>query len=346
MSFIIFILCAVAAYQAYKRRSPLGFAGTGALLVLAWNYEPYGSLVENLLNAVLGYTLTLAVAAAVMGGGSYLYFKSKGQLRPKSGLFGRDDMSDMYLLVGRVLDTQTSSAVFSDTRLTRNAFGQLDTQTSHEVVVTHNTWVHDLTNDVDVNYSGSGTLKARPGHIVGTMSYKGRSFLDINFSTNNTYLVTPLTKSIILSAVIAIGLILLGWVVFPVFALVSPLVWSGHLKMAGNAGIWTKAVVPGSHRVEALMTYGGGIIYLLLMPIAFSVLWKMNATPPAYVTTIGVLFAVLVGLHQYVVRKVEPLHLALLDKGKAELNRLYKEAEVKHAARAAAAQAPIATPVM
>lgn len=345
MSFIIFILCAVAAYQAYKRRSPLGFAGTGALLVLAWNYEPYGSLVENLLNAMLGYTLTLAVAAAVMGGGSYLYFKSKGQLRPKSGLFGRDDMSDMYLLVGRVLDTKTSSTVFSDTRITQNAFGQLDSHTSHDVVVTHSTWVHDLNNDVDVNYSGSGTLMARPGHILGTMSYKDRSFLDINFTTNKTFLVSPSTTNIVVSVAWAIALVLMGWAMFPLIALVSPLAWSGKIKMAGNGGTWTKAVVPGSHRIEAVLTYGGGIAYLLTL-YAFSALWQNNGTATGYMTAIGVLFAVLVALHQYVVRKVEPLHLALLDKGKAELNRLYKEAEVKHAARAAAAQAPIATPVV
>lgn len=345
MSFIIFILCAVAAFQAYKRRSPLGFAGTGALLLFAWNYEPYGSLLENLLNTVLGDTLRLAVVAAVLGGGAYLYFKSKGQLKPSSSLFGRDDMSDMYLLVGRVLDTKTSSTVFSDTRVTQNAFGQLDSQTSHEVVVTHSTWLHDLNNDVDVNYSGSGSLMARPGHILGTMSYKDRSFLDINFSTNKTFQVPPSTTNVIVSVVFAIAMILLGWVVFPFLALLSPLAWSGKVKMAGNGGTWTKAVVPGSHRIEAVLTYGGGIAYLLTF-YAFSVLWQNNGTATGYMTAIGVLFAVLVALHQYVVRKVEPLHLALLDKGKAELNRLYKEAEVKHAARAPAAPAPIATPAI
>lgn len=349
MSILIFLLCAAGAYQAFKRRSPLGFAGVAVLFMIGAKYESALGLVDSFFYIVLPSFLQIAVAAAIAAGAAHLIFKGNGKGKGKgnSNLFGSDDPSDMYLLVGRVLDTKTSSTVFSDTRVTQNAFGQLDTQTSHELVVTHNTWLHDLNNDIDVNYSGSGSLQARPGHILGTMSYKGRSMLDINFSTNQSFSVQPATTHILVSIIVAIASVLLGWVMFPMSALLSPLVWWGKFKMHGGGGFFAKAIVPGSHRIEAVFTYGGGIAYLLTF-FAF-ILFAMNRAPvSAYFTAVAVLFMTLVGLHQYVVRKIEPLHLALINKGRAELNRLYKEAEMKHAARASeavVAQAAVAAPV-
>jgi hypothetical protein len=334
VSFLIFLLCAAGAFQAYKRRSPLGFAGVAALMMIGIKYQSDFGLLDSISYFILPSFFQIVIVAAIAGGVSYAIFKRNGSL--KTELFGRDDPSDMYLLVGRVLDTRTSSTVFSDTRVTQNAFGHLDTQTSHELVVTHNTWLHDLNNEVDVNYSGSGSLQARPGHILGTMSYKGRSLLDINFSTNQVFSVPPASTNILVSIVMATAMVLLGWVCFPLFALVSPLSWWGKFRMKGGEGLYVKAIVPGSNRIEAVFTYGGCIAYLLTI-YAFSQFWQSGAQGSAYLTAIIVLFLSLVAMHQYVVRSVEPLHRALINKGRDELNRLYQEAERKHSARATAA---------
>ncbi len=131
-------------------------------------------------------------------------------------------------------------------------------------------------------------------------------------------------------------MVLLGWVCFPLFALVSPLSWWGKFRMKGGEGLYVKAIVPGSNRIEAVFTYGGCIAYLLTI-YAFSQFWQSGAQGSAYLTAIIVLFLSLVAMHQYVVRSVEPLHRALINKGRDELNRLYQEAERKHSARATAA---------
>src|SRR5690606_10351345 len=121
---------------------------------------------------------------------------------------------------GRVLDTRTSRDVYSTTHVSRDSTGNLNSHTTHDVVVSHNTWLHDLNNDVDVNYSGSGSIKARPGHVLGTMSYKGSSCIDVNYSTGTIYTVNKASKSILGSIFVAGFGGVLGFFFFPIMMLV------------------------------------------------------------------------------------------------------------------------------
>ena len=342
MGIIIYLLAAFAAFTALKRRSILVFIGAGELVLfgLVSTESDTGIFYTLFLMLTKGILLTAGFAAvsALIG---YAVLKATGSQQAKDF----DPVTDMNLVVGRVLDTQSTTTVFSDTTVSRNAMGHLDSHTSHDVQVTHNTWLHDLNKDLDVNYSGDGKLQARPGHILGTMSWSGRTLLDINFSTRQRFCVEPATTNILASGVWAAILLVMGWAIFPVFALLSPLVWMGVLRWNGNGGVITTAVAPGSHKLEAIFVYGGGLAYLLAI-IAFQSWDHGRMTNVGTIVTF--LFITLVALHQYVVRMVKIRHLALLEQGEAELNRLYKQAEAKYEARAAAlAQQPAAnaTPV-
>jgi hypothetical protein len=346
VSFIIFIVGAFAAYKAFKARSPLGLAGAGLLLGLVINYEGEGSLFENLLMAVAWHLPTLVICAAVAYAGAHLYFRSKGQLRPTRLSFKRSDdlTSDMKLVVGRVLDTRNSQVVLSNTHVHQNAMGHLDSYTTHDVQVSHNTWLYDINHDVDVNYSGSGSLQARAGHILGTMSWKGQSFLDINFSTDRVFSVSKTPTALMGSLIWGGLLIVFGPLLFPLFMLLSPMTWLGWFQWNGKGGAYSKHLLPNTHRIEAILTYGGGLAYLIA---AF-----FMALPPhsgeKVITGFACLFAVFTFLHQHVVKSLAKEHDALLAKGREELTKLYNEGMARQAAKAGipASNEPVTTPAV
>ncbi|MGE8405549.1 MAG: hypothetical protein ACN6QH_00725 [Pseudomonas sp.] len=338
MAFVFFLLSIAAGYAAFKRKSPLGFAGAGALLAFWYEFLAADSLIENFGYILIYRWLSLALCAAIGYVGLTLYLKKKGQLpQRKRSIFGESDdvMADMQLLVGRVLDTRSNRTVFSDTHVTQNAFGNLDTYTTHDVQISHNTWLHDINNDVDVTYSGNGDLQARPGHIFGTMSWKGRSFLDVNYSTNKKFTLQGGKAHPLASLVWGVLLVVFGWVMFPLGAVMSPLVWAGWIGWNGGGGMWSKHIVPGSHKSEALLTYGGCLIYLLgVMYVA-----SHRGAGDSFVTALGVGCVALSALHYYVTSKIAQSQHELLVRGEAELDRLYTAGMARQKARAEAAAA-------
>lgn len=333
MGFIILLLTAAAGYAAFKRKSAPAFAGVGALAAFWLSYESGVDLIYN-IEIITSYRWPWLLIGAAIG-----YVGCSVWLRGKSGrtVFGdsANALDDMQLLVGRVLDTRTNHTVFSNTHIQQNAFGNLESHTSHDVQVSHNTWLYDINRDTDVTYSGNGNLQARPGHIFGTMSWKGRSFLDINYSTNKKFVDTGTKYHPVASLVWGAILVVFGWAMFPLFALMSPLVWAGWINWNGNGGIYTKNVVPGSHKIEALLTYGGGLIYLA----AFALMMTQRRSDDI-LTALIVGYAALTALHYFVVKKIAQSQEALIKRGEAELDKLHASGMARQNARAAeAAQA-------
>lgn len=348
MNFLILIACAFVAYKSYKAKSPLGFAGAGALLGLAYAYEGWMGFFQNIFIAVAYRSPLLIVPAAIAFGGSYVYFKGKGQLRPSGRKFSLkrpDDLTtDMRLMVGRILDTKNSHVVLSDTHVHQNAMGHLDSYTTHDVRVSHNTWLYDINRDKEVNYAGSGKLHARAGHIFGVMSWKGQSFLDTNFSTGISSKLPATPVSLLVSLVWGAALTVFGPLLFPLFMLMSPLVWLGWIGWAGNGGAFTKNVLPSTHRLEALLTYGGGLAY----GIAFLYMASTRFNGDAVSTALICIFVLLVCVHQYVVKNLNKEYDELISKGEEELQRLYTAGMAHQAAKAGAPASndPVATPAV
>ncbi|MCQ4282138.1 hypothetical protein NA633_03360 [Pseudomonas stutzeri] len=314
----LYALIALTIFLAIKYRFWFAFASLGPLLLAAWNFELTNHLsrdisliVDNLMDYIVAFAL---------GGAAYSLLAKliKGSEHA------------MYLLVGRVLGSDTHNTVFSETRLTQDVFGGVGASTSHDIVVTHNTWLYDLNNDIEVNYSGSGSLPARPGHILGTMAYRGRSLLDVNFTTNKSFSIPPASTSIVMSIVMAFAITLLGWVLFPIFMLAVTLSWLG---LFDAKPFFTTAKVPGTDRIEAIFVYAFGVTYGLLFVAFFS----LHIEHP--LALLGMYVAAFILAHNLLVRKLVALHTDFIEHGHAELNRLFKEAEAKHTARASAAKA-------
>lgn len=287
----------------------------------AWNFELTNSfnrdislIVDNLFEYIVAFAL---------GGAAYFLLNKNAHAKLIKG-----SEHAMYLLVGRVLRSDTNNTVFSETRLTQDVFGGVGASTSHDIVVTHNTWLYDLNNDIEVNYSGSGSLPARPGHILGTMAYRGRSLLDVNFTTNKSFSVPPASTSIVTSIVMAGAFTLLGWALFPLFMIVLPLTWLG---LFNAKALFTTAKVPGTDRIEAIFTYAFGVAYGLFFVLAFTLEQPL--------LLLGIYVAALIWAHRFMARKLAALHTDFIEHGHSELNRLYKEAEAKHKARSSAANA-------
>ncbi|MBM5458635.1 hypothetical protein H8F21_13780 [Pseudomonas sp. P66] len=333
MTIFLMLLAVFCAYMAFKRLSPLGFAGAAVVFIFGLAYEAGGSLLGTFLFLVHEKLPPTAIIAAVAYGLSYGVLVLLGKKK-----FGRTSapsdatskmLKGMNVVVGRVLDTRSRSTVYTDVSIGRNAFGNLEANTYHDVQVSHSTWLHDLNTGRDVHYAGNGELRARPGHILGTVSWRGRSLIDHNFSTGMTYSVPPDTTSVFSSAIWAGILVVFGWAIFPIAALMSPLVWAGWLNWNGHGGFFVRNVAPGTHRIEAVMTYIGGLAYLIAVPI---VLKSGDFVGPATFW----LYAALLALHQFVVRASHKRQTALMKVAASEIHRLYKEAEEKHQARAAA----------
>lgn len=334
MSIIIFLAAAAVAFIGYKRVLPLCFSGAAFLFFLGMKYDSgaglFGSAAWLIHAGGVQMPATLAVIYAVV----FVVFKVMGKKRPDTLSKDLDPtkmLNGMGLLVGRVLDSQSKSTVFTDVSIDRNVFGGLEANTSHEVQISHSTWLHDLNNDIDVHYAGSGELQVRSGHILGTMSWRGRSLIDINYSTGKVFAVPADSTNPIASAVQAGLMVLFGWAVFPLGLLLSPFVWMGWITWRGNGGFIMNALVPGSHRIEAIFIYGGAVAYA-----AFLLALKHNHDPNQLIPIWICLYVVLFIMHQLVARAIKVRHVALIAKGKEELNRLYEAAGAKHKARAAA----------
>lgn len=331
MSFLILLLSAAAAYKGYKAKSALWFAVVGFLLAMSWMWQPYGGLLFNLINALTNNILITLISTGAGFGSFKFYLKAKGlepAKKPSAPV-------EMQLLVGQVIDTKSSQTVFSDVHVSKDSFGNLGSYTTHDVHTSHSTWLRDLNNDVDVNYTGTGTLEARPGHIVGTMSWGGQTFLDINYSTKKVFRKPFTSTNPIGSAMWALAMTALGWILFPVFALLSPLVWSGKLKWNGGGGLWSNPLAPGAHKTEAIFTFGGGAAYFLIGLAMFTLMVggakNMETVGWLLLLMLGVNFA----LMQYVVKTKKAQEQALLAQGEAKLDERYAAGMARQAGRTA-----------
>lgn len=325
MNIIIGLVGLVAAILAYKRKSDIGFAFVGVIFMF-WLGHQQGNDLWGTVELVFRFNLlyvALSAAAAFLLGRVAIHLGEKAKSEKKSERDGV--LKGMSLVVGRILQTNSNTTVLTDVNLTRNVFGGLQADTTHDVQVTHNTWLRDLNTNREVNYTGSGQLRARVGHIFGTMSWRGDSLIDHNFSTGRTYSAQATSTNIILSVIFSLVMIIFGWALFPIFALASPLVWAGLMRWKGGA-IYLDRAIPGVNRLESIFTYGGGVIYLAVWLYLFN---YQRGSVDDFIAAGSIVFVALVALHQYVVRTAKTRHDALITAGNAELARLYHKAEYK-----------------
>lgn len=340
MTLLIILAAVFCGIKAFKQKNPVWASGAAALLYYGLWYWRFGEIFAALNYIIYSEILTLAVIVAVTYGVTWAVFgkmkheKAEAAIAQETGT-----LQGMSLLVGRILDTRSKDTVFTDVSIGRDVFGGLEATTSHEVQVSHSTWLQDLTTGKEVHYAGSGELRARAGHILGTMSWRGKSLIDINFSTEKVYTVQAVNPHPIASAFWAGALMVFGWALFPLFVLMSPLVWLGLINWRNGSGAYIDTVAPGTHRLEAIMTYGGALAYAITLYQLFSHHnGSFNPLP-----IIVILFAVLFGLHQFVVRAARKRQIALIETGKSELGRIYREAADKQASQHAA-QTPAPAP--
>lgn len=329
MKAILLLFCVIAALFAYKKRTPTSIAIVIGLAAATWQCSRwYDSYMDILWTGLL------------VGGVCYVGLRvfMRNRFAPTPNASQPTQVADeMKLILGRVLDTKSSSQVFSDTHLGRDVFGNLDSYTTHEVVTSHNTWLYDLNRNIETNYSGAGSLKARPGHIIGTMSWKGTSFLTINYSTNTQAMATAPNTSLLGALIMGGAFVLLGWAMFPVFALLAPLTWMKVLKWRGG-GLFTDYELPGTRRYDAIAVYLGGLVY-----IAFVAAVINGATHNSDIGTLFVCaFVFYVLLFQWVMRALKSKFDVLIAQGKQELNARYEQFNKQQAS----SQATQATPVV
>lgn len=329
LSFFILLLCAGAAYKGWAKKSTFWFACAGALLGLSWVYPPYAGVWGPFYAVRYGF-LPILILAAVGFGVSKFYFKAKG--------IAHDNASqpNMTVVVGRVLDTNTSQTVYSNVHVGHDVMGNLSSYTTHNTQLNHNTWLRDLNNDVDVNYSGSGSIQARPGHVLGTMSYDGTSYMDVNYSTGGVFTLPKTVINPFASVVMAVVMVIFGWAFFPVAAVACPLVWyiASKSPTFTARGMWFSTKGPGSVIAETILTYGGGILYGVC---AFGVLQALeDENGTTAIVSLCTLIAGLFILHQYAARLKFKREVALYRAGRTELDKLYETGMTKDAARAPA----------
>lgn len=340
MTILLSILAAVVAYQAFKRMSPAGMAIAVVIGLCSYQslFSPFMETIELVFINNLG---NLIIICAIAYSAAYLFFK-KVYLKFQAGA-QESWVSDMRVVVGRVLDTKTNTTVYSSVNIGRDSLGGVSGYTSHDVEVTHNTWLLDLNTGREVNYSGGGEMRARPGHVLGTMSWKGRNLIDRNFNTGQVFYPQKTSTNIFVSMLWSAMLVLFGVILFPVLCFMAPMVWLGWFAWNGNAGVFVNNVAPGFHKIEAGLIYGGGLIYLVAWAI---VMWRGNDTLGLIPPVAFILFVLYVSAHQYVARTVVKRYETLIELGKAEIDRQYQLAEEKHrAAAASAASAESTAPV-
>jgi hypothetical protein len=320
---LLLLLCLISAVFAYKKRSPMTIAIAIALGATSWECRSgFDSYLDLLLTGLLA------------GGVCYAGLKIFLALRASQPMPNADEMN---LILGVVLDTKNSSQVFSDVTLGRNLFGHLDVETTHEVVISHDTWLYDLNRNIEVNYSGGGTIKARPGHILGTMSWRGKSFLDINFTTNSQGTIARPNTTLVGSLIMGAALVVFGWAMFPLFALMAPLTWIKVVKWRGG-GVFLDYVLPGSKLIEAVAVYLGGLVYVAFIA-AFA---NANGHNYSVGTVIGCAFVFYVLLHQWVMHSLQSKYDALIAHGSQGLHARYDAYKVQQARALAEQTTPVA----
>lgn len=325
MNFIILMLAAYTAYYAYKSSSPVHFAGATALLAAGFTYNSDMG-VGGLIWLLVEHWGRLLVFAALGYGVAYWALGKQGKLVARTDAVV--DFTEMSVMVGRVLDTENKSTVFSNTSIGKDVLGNLEAKTTHDVRMSHSTWMHDLTAEKDVHYSGSGELQARPGHILGTMSWSGRSLLDINFTTDNVFSVTAGKVHPAASAVMGFIHVLLGALIFPV-GLLFPI-----LNPKSEKGFFVKNVAPGTKKMELMHTLLGCVVFLIALGMSGDAIAHQNFG--ALCVIWAAVYVILTVTYHRLATAVKARYLELLDKGEYELRALYSQAEAKYTARAAA----------
>ena len=327
-----FVLFCFAVFMGLRKKSRAWFSAAGVFLVTLVYYGFYFS-VDGLL--ILPPYFSFSYFEYILDGRVDLFEFSvcAGALTGflvAGRFFSKDtDLSQMWLVVGRVLDTKTSRDVYSNTHVTRDAAGKLNSYTTHDVVVSHSTWLHDLNKDVDVNYSGSGSIQARPGHILGTMSYKGFSCMDINYSTGNVFSIKKVSNNFFGSLLQATVFFVFGFIALPVFLLL--LVFRPGLALFGG--------VPGAFKTNLTFMLLAAAIYLVMVFLFLSVT-QGNLDPSSFGICLGVAFFCYVALFQKWMAILHKRDVVILEAGKKALDQLYEAAMVKEAARSAAGVGP------
>lgn len=227
--------------------------------------------------------------------------------------------------VGRILETKSDKTVLTDVHISTDASGLYTSSTTQDIRVSHNTWMLDLVTNREYNYAGNGELKARAGHVLGTMTWHGRSLMDVNFTTGNTHTIDPPSTNPIISFVFALMMLSFGWALFPLMALMSPLAW---LSSNGRFGaLYLKNPLPDIQHLEAILTFVGGAIYLDSFYYLFNYLQPVSLD--VFSLTAGLVFIVIFALHQYVMRACKSKHSDIMDVGSAQLAKIFSQVEQK-----------------
>ncbi|MNE44502.1 hypothetical protein D3C80_1387330 [compost metagenome] len=181
----------------------------------------------------------------------------------------------------------------------------------------------------EAKIGGDGHLEARSGHVVGFARYKGRTMMDINYTTEKVFAMKGPNVAIN-AAIIILGGLLLGWVLYPVMLLCTLLAsrWPNTWSPKGGG-----AITPGfagSALHDKLYIVGGFLCYGL----AFLTVVGGHGAASSFILAGLLLVVGVVVLPVYCLIKLRDRHAQLMIYCEQQLDRLLSEAKARSAARA------------
>jgi hypothetical protein len=312
----MYLLFFGAAFLAHKRNSTFFTACAAGLLTAAFFYDDW----------YYGWVWYGIVVGLIVGLG-------KGVVHGVIAEVKADTKEAVSFTVGEVISNNNDTFVTTSVSVGRDVFGEAKATTSNQYHSSHTTWIKDLTTGKEVKIGGDGHLEARSGHVVGFARYKGRTMVDVNYTTDFIYSMKA--PNVALQAVLLIiaGL-LLGWVLYPVLVLCLSLQsrWPNTFQPKGGGTI--TAGFAGSAAYDKIYVFGGSLCYGLAVLIPMAGRGSMTSFTIAGL----LLFVGIVVLPIYCLVKLRARHAELMIYCKQQLDRIYNEAKNNTAALGKTAQ--------
>lgn len=313
MKILMYLLFFGAAFLAYKRHSPVLIACAAALFTAAFAYEPWDDSWSWLWSALIVGIGVMALRGVVNG----ILTELK-----------TDNKEAVAFTIGQIISNSNDTLVTTSVSVGRDAFGDAKATTSHQYHSSHTTWIKDLSTGKEAKIGGDGHLEARSGHVVGFARYKGRTMMDVNYTTENAFSMKG-PHVVAQAAVVIVGGLLLGWVLYPVYLLFTVLQsrWPNTWRPK-NGGMIT-AGFAGSAGYDKLYTLGGCLCYGL----AFLALLGGMGSVSSLILAGLLLIAGVVVLPVYCLIKLRARHAELMLYCKQQLDMLQSQVQARSAAQ-------------
>lgn len=239
-----------------------------------------------------------------------------------------DTQESVSFTVGEIISNSNDTLVTTSVSVGRDAFGEAKATTSNQFHSSHTTWIKDLVTGKEARIGGDGHLEARSGHVVGFARHKGRTMMDVNYTSENVFSMKAPNVAI-QGAALIVGGLLLGWVLYPVLMLMLVLQsrWPNTWQPKGGGTI--TAGFAGSAGYDKMYVFGGGLCYGL----AFLVIVAGMGSASSLIFA-GLLFvAGVVALPIYCLVKLRARHAQLMSYCKQQLDRIYNRVKAQSTAQ-------------